>query len=116
MASRITEFEQRVRAHGEHWGALEAAVAVSPICPNHGKAATSAKTDSVGWLASVIVWETGELDVDTGRKADGWLVTKHDNLGSPDGLDEVLVELIALLRDGLLPPEAMASGLNRPGE
>ncbi len=46
----------------------------------------------------------------------GWLVTKHDNLDSPDGLDEVLVELVALLRDGLLPPEAMASWLNRPGE
>lgn len=116
MAFRITGVEQRVRAHGEHWDALEAAVAVSPICPNHGKAVTSAETDSAGWLASVIVWETGELDVDAGRKADGWLVTRHDNLDSLDGLDEALVELIALLRDGLLPPTAMASWLNRPDE
>ncbi|MBT9254429.1 hypothetical protein KMZ32_01815 [Phycicoccus sp. MAQZ13P-2] len=116
MAFHITDFEQRVRAHVERWDALEADVAFTPISPNHGKAVTSAEFDSAGWLASVIVWETGELDLDAGRKADGWLVTKHYNLDSLDGLDEVLVELVALLRDGLPPPEAMTSWLDRPNE
>jgi hypothetical protein len=25
----------------------------------------------------VAVWETGELDLEAGRKADGWLIAKH---------------------------------------
>jgi len=32
---------------------------------------TSAEFESADWLASVAVWETGELDLDAVRKADG---------------------------------------------
>lgn len=59
------------------------------------------------------MWETGELDLDAGRKADGRLVAKHYDFDSSAQMDEVLAELIALLRDDNVPVDAVTSWLDR---
>ena len=91
------------------------AVTVKPISPNHGKPVTLAEFESPEWLASVIVivWETGELDLDAVRKSDSWLVAKHYDLEDVAELDEVLAELIGLVRDGRVPSDAFTSWLDR---
>lgn len=108
MAFNMQTFEPAIRTLRREWDALELRWTVSPISPNHGKAVTRAEFEGAGWLASVIVWETGELELDAARVADGLLVAKHyDVVG--DGLDAVLAELIALVRDDALPSGATTS-------
>lgn len=112
MTIDLSGFEPRVRALDPEWAALAYEVTIKPISPNYGKPVTLAEFVGTDWLASVIVWETGELDLDAGRVADGWLVSKHYDLERVDQLDEVFGELAALFRDGDVPPDAMTSWLN----
>jgi hypothetical protein len=113
VAIDLANFELRLRAHEDQWIALSVEVTVKPSTPNHGKAITTAEFESAVWLASIAVWETGELDLDAGRKADGQLIAKHHDLDSSAQLDEVFAELIALLRDGTVPSDARTSWLDR---
>lgn len=113
MAFDLTDFEPRVRDHQPDWTALSVKITVKPISPNYGKAITTAKFESAEWLASVAVWETGEVDLDAGRKADGRLVAKHFDLDSSTQLDEVLAELMSLVRDGTVPADAVTSWFDR---
>ena len=112
VAFVLTDFELRLRHHQPDWIALSVDITVRPIDPNHGKAATGAEFDNDEWLASVLVWETGELDVDAGRKADGLVVSKHYEVDSSVQLDQVFVELVALLREGKVPADAVTSRLD----
>ena len=111
MAIDLIGFESRVRAHQNEWDALPLTFEVKPISPNYGKAVTSAEFESADWLASVSVWETGELDPDAIRKTDGWHVAKHHDLDAVDQLDAVFTELIALFRAGAVPVDAFTSWL-----
>jgi hypothetical protein len=113
VAIDLTGFEPRVRAHQNEWDALPLTFKVKPISPNFGKAVTSAEFESADWLASVAVWETGELDLDAVRKADGWHIVKHYDLGAAAQLDALFTELIALFRAGEVPVDAVASWLRR---
>jgi hypothetical protein len=107
VAIDLAGFESRLRAHQSEWDALPLTFAVKPISPNYGKAITSAEFES----ASVAVWETGELELDAIRKADGWHIVKHHNLDAVDQLDAVLTELIALFRAAAVPADAFTSWL-----
>ncbi|TIC82589.1 hypothetical protein [Nocardioides sp. GY 10127] len=109
MSIDLAAFEPAVHRFADAWATCGAVWTVKPIDPNHGKALTLAEFDSDSWLASVILWETGELDLDAGRKVDGWLVAKHFDLKTPDELDGVLDELLSLLRDGAVPSQAFTS-------
>ena len=111
MALDLTDFGPRVRSHQPEWTALSVEVTVKPVSPNYGKAITIAEFESGEWLASISVWETGELDLEAGRKADGRLVSKHYDLDSWAQLDEVLAALIVLVRDGTAPAGAFTSWL-----
>lgn len=113
MAIDLTDFEPRLQDQQPEWVALSVAVTVRPVEPNYGKAATGAEFESAEWLASVLVWETGELDLDAARKSDGRLVAKHYNLNSSEQLDDVFAELIGLLRDGVVPSGALTTWLDR---
>jgi hypothetical protein len=113
VAFELTNFEPRVRDHQPEWNALSVEIVVKPISPNYGKAMTTAEFENAEWLVSVAVWETGELDLDAWRKADGRLVAKHYDLDSAAQLDEVLAEILALVRDGTVPVDAVTSWLDR---
>src|SRR6478672_1023894 len=103
MAVDLTDLEPRVRAHEGEWTALRVEVTFKPSTSGLSKNSTAAEFESAEWLASVAVWESGELDLDAGRKADGWLVAKHYDLDAMTELDAVLAEVVALFRDGSVP-------------
>lgn len=109
MAFDLTSFEPCVRRFADDWDALALDVTVKLISPNYGKAVTGADFESDTWLATVAVWETGELDLDTARKADGWIVNKHYDVEDVVGLDHVFGELIALVRASRVPADAVTS-------
>ena len=111
MATDLTGFESRIRAHQNEWDALPLTFTVKPISPNYGKAVTSSEFESADWLVSLDVWETGELDLNAIRKADGWHIVKHHDLEAVDQLDAVFTELIALFRAGAVPVDAFTSWL-----
>lgn len=108
----LTDFELRLRHRQSDWTALSVDVTVRPVEPSHGKAVTGAEFDNREWLASVLAWETGELDLDAVRRADGRLVAKHYDLSSSAQLAQVFAELVALLRDGSVPADAVTSRLD----
>ena len=112
MTIDLTALESAMRAHTDDWDAVGATWIVKPTSPNHGKAVTLVELETAAWLAGVIVWDTGELDLDAGRKSDGWLVSKHYDLETEDEFDVVFAEVLALLRDGEVPSSAMTSSLN----
>jgi hypothetical protein len=112
MTIDLTAFEPAIRAHADDWEAAGATWSVKPISPNYGKPVTLVEFETGAWLAGVIVWETGELDLDAGRKSDGWLVSKHYDLRTDQEFEAVFAEVLALLRDGEVPPSAMTSWLN----
>lgn len=113
MAIDLTDFEPRVRAHDSRWADVALEVTVKPISPNYGKPVTVAEFEGAEWLASVTVWETGELELDAARIADSWTVAKHYDLEAVAQLDEVFAELLALVRDGTVPGNAVSHGSDR---
>jgi hypothetical protein len=113
VAIDLTRFEPSIRGHQSEWDALALTFEVKPISPNYGKAVTSVEFESADWLASVAVWETGETDLEAGRKPDGWLIAKHYDLEAVAQLDAVFTELIARVRAGEVPADAVTSWLRR---
>jgi hypothetical protein len=109
VAIDLTAFEPAIRARAGDWEAVGATWIVKPVSPNYGKSVTLVEFETGGWLAGVIVWATGELDLDAGRKSDGWLVSKHYDLETENEFDAVFAEVLALLRDGEVPQSAMTS-------
>ena len=109
MAIDLITFEPSVRAHRVDWEALALRWTVRPI----SWAKTGAQFESADWLVDVDVWETGDLDLIAGRIADGWIVYKHYDLEAESQLDAVFVEVIALIRDGVVPVGASTSWFRR---
>ena len=105
----LTDFEPRVRAHADRWNALAVEVTVKPITSGLSKNSTAAWFESADWLISLTVWDSGELDLDAGRRADGSMVNKVYKLETLDQLAGVFAELVALVRDGTVPTDAVTS-------
>jgi hypothetical protein len=82
---------------------------VGPVLANHGKPVTSATFESTAWLAEILIWETGETDVSTVCIADGRIINKHYDVASVTDLDTVVDEVLRLIRDGEIPPDAFAA-------
>ena len=108
LGSRVQLMAAELSTVGLQW-------TTKPVAPNYGKPVMSIEFEGSGWLASVIAWETGEVELDAGRIADGWGVTKHYEIESEAGFDRVLGELVALVRDGTVPPEGLTSWLPTRG-
>ncbi|MCU1668894.1 MAG: hypothetical protein JWP40_1821 [Blastococcus sp.] len=114
MPFDINAFEPSVRDYHADWASLGLAWAVGPIHPNYGKALTSATFESVGLFAEISVWETGEAELESVRLTDGRIVNKHYDLASVAELDVILADLIALARDGAVPPDAVLAYVSDP--
>ena len=89
------------------WQSLSLSWTESEISPNYGKATRSARFECQGWIGEISVWETGETDLLTARTSQGSGVNKHYDLQGAAQLDVVLSELIGLIRDGTVPPDAV---------
>ena len=54
-------------------------------------------------------WITGEAELGTLRRADGWIVNKHYDLASADDLGTALDEVAALIADSSVPHGALTA-------
>ena len=62
--------------------------------------------ESAVCLVEVTIWSSGEADLSTVRLTDDRVVNKHYELADRTDLDALLDELVRLLSDDELPPEA----------
>jgi hypothetical protein len=88
------------------WQSLSVSWTEREISPNYGKATTSASFECEEWIGEISVWETGETDLLTARTSGDSGVNKHYDLEDAAQLNVVLSELIGLIRDGTVPPDA----------
>ena len=88
------------------WHSLSVSWTEREITPNQGKATTSASFECEEWIGEIAVWETGETDLLTARTFGDSGAHKHYDFGDAAQLDVVLSELIGLIRDGTVPPDA----------
>ena len=63
--------------------------------------------EGAGWFGDISVWATGETELVTVRTSDRSGVNKHYDLVDAADLEDVLSELIGLIRDGALPTDAV---------
>lgn len=65
------------------------------------------------WLAEMTVWITGEAELVAVRPDDGWGVSKHFDLASPDDLETALGELASLIAGASVPSGAVTAWVAR---
>jgi len=102
----LTAFAARVRERTDVWHALELTWSTGPIHPNYGKAVTTADFEGLYWIAQITIWETGETELETFRKSDLLVVSKHYQLGTVAEVDDVIAEFAALVGEGKVPAAA----------
>jgi hypothetical protein len=96
-----------VKARAETWATLGITWRVKPVEPNHGKALIIGRFASAGWLGDILIWITGEAELETIRLADGRSINKHYDLTHPADLDILMDDLVALLVEDRVPPAAV---------
>lgn len=106
MRFDLAIFAPRVQSHSLTWDALDLAWSLRPVYPNHGKAMTGASFENGDWVAELLIWESGELELETVRLGDRQAINKHYELTAGADLDVVIDELVSLLRDGKIRPGA----------
>jgi len=92
--------------HAADWQSLSLSWTERKISPNYGKATAGASFECEEWIGEIAVWETGETELQTARTSEASGVNKHYDLEDAAQLDVVLSELIGLIRDGTVPPDA----------
>jgi hypothetical protein len=102
----LTGLAERIRMRAADWQSLSVSWTERQISPNYGKATTNASFECEEWIGEISVWETGETDLLTARTSGDSGVNKHYDLEDAAQLDVVLSELIGLIRDGTVPPNA----------
>lgn len=107
MTFDLTGLAERIRVRAADWRSLSLSWTESEISPNYGKAMTRASFECEHWIGEIMIWETGETELQTIRVPEGPIVNKHYELEDAAQLDVVLSELIGLLRDGIVPPDAV---------
>lgn len=103
----LAALAERIRVRAADWQALSLSWTERGISPNYGKAMTSASFECEQWIGEILVWETGETELQTIRISEDLRVNKHYELEDAAQLDVVLSELIGLIRDGVVPPGAV---------
>ena len=98
-----------VTARVETWARLEMRWHMRPIHPNYGKPVVSVEFESSAWLAEIMIWVTGEAELETVRLADDRIVNKRYELAGHGDLEVLLDELVGLLVDGRIPGAAVVA-------
>jgi hypothetical protein len=68
---------------------------------------TGASFESGDWLAELLVWNSGEVELGTVRLGDQQVINKHYEVATVADLEAVLDEVVELLRYGRMPPGAL---------
>ncbi|MFC3994075.1 hypothetical protein [Actinoplanes siamensis] len=103
----LDELRPAVTARAETWERLGLEWEIRPVAPNHGKPVVVSGFESAAWLGSLLIWISGEAELDAVRVADNHAVSKHYDLTGLDDLEVLLGELDALLTDGRAPDAAV---------
>ena len=109
MTFDLESFGPGVESKAVTWIALGLAWQIMPIDPNYGKPVVVASFQSAAWIGDMLVWITGEAELGTLRRADGWIVNKHYDLASADDLGTALDEVAALIADSSVPHGALTA-------
>jgi hypothetical protein len=99
-----------VAARGETWNRVGLGWRIRPVAPNHGKPVVVAEFESATWMGGLLVWISGEAELDAIRAADDLAVSKHYDLVGLGDLDVLIGELDALLTTGRVPDAAVVHG------
>jgi uncharacterized protein len=103
----LEELAAAVSARAATWSGLDLGWHVRPAEPNHGKPVVGAELRSATWHVEIMVWVTGEAELETVRLADERTVNKHYELADHGGLEILLDELIGVLVDDRIPGAAL---------
>jgi hypothetical protein len=96
-----------VAARAETWERLGLEWRIHPVAPNHGKPVVVSEFESAAWLGDVLIWISGEAELDAIRVGDDQAVSKHYDLTGLDDIEVLLGELGALLAAGRVPDAAI---------
>ncbi|MEU4235869.1 hypothetical protein [Actinoplanes sp. NPDC026619] len=107
----LDALEPAVLARAATWERLGLEWRIRPVDPNHDKPVVASEFESATWLGSVLVWISGEAELDAVRLADDQAISKHYDPTAPAGLEALLDELEALLTTGRVPDAAMVGRL-----
>jgi hypothetical protein len=78
-----------------------------PVAPNHSKPVVVSEFESTTWMGDLLIWISGEAELDAIRLTDDQTVSRHYDLSGLDDLDMLLDELDALLTAGRVPDAAV---------
>src|SRR4051812_8320870 len=107
MTFPLEALSAAVTARVETWARLEMRWHMRPIHPNYGEPVVSVEFESSAWLAQIMIWVTGEADLETVRLADDRIVNKRYELAGYGDLEVLLEELVGLLVDDRIPGAAV---------
>jgi hypothetical protein len=96
-----------VAARTETWNRLGLEWRTRPVAPNHGKPVVVTEFESMTWTGDILIWSSGEAELDAVRLADDQTISKHYDLTGSDDLNVLLNELEALLGAGRVPDAAV---------
>lgn len=96
-----------VEQRSETWTRLEMSRRMFPIQPNHGKSVVRVELESAAWLVQIMIWNSGEAELETIRLTDDRIVNKHYDLTSREDLSVLLDELVRLLVQDQVPNAAV---------
>lgn len=87
-----------------------------PAQPNHGKPVVRSESESAAWLVQIMIWSTGEAELETVRLRDDRIVNKHYELTSRHDLDDLLDQLVRLLVEDKVPDAAIVQPEQRQSD
>lgn len=96
-----------IGARDETWGRLGLVWHTRPVDPNHGKPVVVSAFESAMWLGDIMIWSTGEAELEAVRLADERMVLKHYDLSTAEDLEVLVDELIGLLAADRVPAAAV---------
>ena len=96
-----------VEERAETWARLKMSQRAFPIQPNRGKPVVRVELESAAWLVQIMIWSSGESELETIRLTDDRIVNKHYDLTSRDDLSVLLDELVRLLVQDQVPDAAV---------
>jgi hypothetical protein len=89
------------------WAGLDLSPRMFPIHPNYGKPVVRVQLESAAWLIEIMIWNSGEAELETIRLTDDRIVNKHYDLTGQDDLNVLLDELGRLLIEDEVPDRAV---------
>ncbi len=109
MTFPLEALSAAVSARAETWARLGLVWRTRPIDPNHDKPVVVGEFESATWIGDILVWITGEAELETVRLIDDRMVNKHYDLTGRADLEVLLDELVALLIDDRVPAAAVVA-------